>query len=86
MPPWPSMRDPDADPDDRYDAAIALLEWLAADGFPPAGMTVNEALAEAMAMVWGRPAGARRWEGTLDDGAWVYLDPEPDDADLDTGP
>jgi len=45
------LRDPTAEPDDRADAAEALLEWLAAGGFPPAGLTVDQAVDEALAVL-----------------------------------
>jgi hypothetical protein len=40
------LRHPDTDPDDRYDAAVALADWLQSGGFVPEDETRDGLLAE----------------------------------------
>lgn len=40
------LRHPDTDPDDRYDAAVALADWLHRGGFVPDGETRHALTAE----------------------------------------
>jgi hypothetical protein len=40
------LRHPDTDPDERYDAAVALADWLQRGGFVPDGESRGALLAE----------------------------------------
>ncbi|WP_116996414.1 hypothetical protein [Desertimonas flava] len=41
------MHDTDHDPENSRAAAEGLLDWLRRDGFPPAGMTADQASIDA---------------------------------------
>lgn len=64
------LRHPDTDPDERYDAAVALADWLQRGGFVPDGETRDALLTEidtVLTAVVPDPAPDAHLEAAYDD-------------------
>jgi hypothetical protein len=64
------FRHPHTTPDERYDAAVALADWLQRGGFVPDGETRDGLLAEidsVLAVVVPEPAADAHLEAAYDD-------------------